>query len=52
MTLHLRFAAITILVLFGARLFAVDASSGYVLGMGAALVIVWLYRLAVEMETR
>lgn len=50
MTLSARFAAITILLIVGLRLFAVDAASGYNLGLVAGVAVVALYGLAQRME--
>ena len=46
----LRFAAITVLVILGLRLFAANKDEAFVLGMGAMCVVIWLYDLAKQWE--
>ena len=46
----LRFAAITILLVYGLRLFAANKDEAFVLGMGAACGVIFLYDLAKQME--
>ncbi|MEK0431471.1 MAG: hypothetical protein RL139_1275 [Gemmatimonadota bacterium] len=45
-----RFAAITILLIVGLRLFAVDAGSGYNMGLIAGICVTALFWLAQRME--
>ena len=48
--LHVRFAAITVLLVLGGFLFGANRGESYIIGIGVGLALVGLYRIAAEME--
>lgn len=48
---NIRFAAVTVLLVLGGRLFAVDIASAYIVGIGIGLALVFVMQVARTWES-